>query len=90
MQTINNYNNNDDNNNNWIFDDDNNNNINNDNENCSNIDNNIEVFKDQLKNDKEKVAEYGRTLFDQACILEGEAIKDPAGLAERITSLLEN
>ena len=42
-----------------------------------------------LADDKKLVKEYAFNLFDQACIIEGEAIKHPSDLAQRITKLLE-
>ncbi|MBT4989280.1 MAG: molecular chaperone HtpG [Rickettsiales bacterium] len=44
-----------------------------------------------IKDDKNKAAaaDILLTLYDQACIIEGEGIKNPSGLAKRITQLLE-
>jgi len=44
-----------------------------------------------IKDEKNKAAaaDILFTLYDQACIIEGEGIKNPSNLAKRITSLLE-
>ncbi len=42
-----------------------------------------------FKTDKIQAKEIAFTLFDQACILEGESIKDPISFSQRITRLLE-
>ena len=49
----------------------------------------IQNMNNLAKTQKEEAIEYAKILFDQACIIEGEAIKDPLQLAKRIGKLLE-
>jgi molecular chaperone HtpG len=51
----------------------------------------IKGLDSKFQADKKDIflADAIRTLFDQACIIEGENIKDPLSLVERIGSLLE-
>ena len=42
-----------------------------------------------IKTKRDDVVEYAKILFDQACIIEGEAVKEPLQLAKRIGKLLE-
>ena len=49
----------------------------------------INKLNDNLGKDNNLVKNIALTLYDQACILEGETIKDPVSLAKRITDLLE-
>lgn len=50
----------------------------------------IQNMNNMIKTRKEEVIEYAKILFDQACIIEGETIKDPLQLAKRIGKLLED
>ncbi|MBT4922815.1 MAG: molecular chaperone HtpG [Rickettsiales bacterium] len=51
----------------------------------------IKSLNNLIKDEKNKsaAADILLTLYDQACIIEGEAVKNPSGLAKRITQLLE-
>lgn len=49
----------------------------------------IAKLNQELASNKDLVTEYALNLFDQACIVEGEAIKNPTELSKRITNLLE-
>lgn len=48
----------------------------------------VKAIQALAETDKESAAEYGQLLYDQALIAEGREIKDPAGFAKRINSLL--
>lgn len=48
----------------------------------------IKNLDKKLKDNKDQVADFAKLLFDQACIVEGEAIKEPTQLAKRISALL--
>ena len=43
----------------------------------------------RLKTDPELVKKHALTLFDQACIIEGEIVNHPVDLAQRMSNLLE-
>lgn len=48
----------------------------------------FEKLKDYYQNDKEKVKEVAEVLYDQACLIEGFAIKDPIAYSRKICELL--
>jgi molecular chaperone HtpG len=48
----------------------------------------ISKIRETLSDDKEKAAAYARLLYDQAVILSGLELDDPAGLADDINSLI--
>lgn len=49
----------------------------------------LKAMHKNFQTNKPEFNDYCLVLFDQACIIEGEAIKDPLKLAKRITNLLE-
>ncbi|MGM9946652.1 molecular chaperone HtpG [Floccifex sp.] len=48
----------------------------------------FEKLKDYYQNDQEKVKEVAEVLYDQACLIEGFAIKDPIAYSRKICELL--
>ena len=43
---------------------------------------------ERLKEEKQRFADWGRLLFDQALLAEGGALEDPAGFVKRTNELL--
>ncbi len=48
------------------------------------------VLRMEYSIDRDKVKEIAQVLYDQACLIEGFAIKDPIEYSRKVTSLLSD